>query len=169
MKIFIINVTQLLIKLNIIWLKIVECSTICAEYQLHSLDVDLTLDDMMEKLEALAQKVEVLEAFTKRIEAVEACCSTNNASIQENRKRHENIDISFNGLCLLIDKIFDVASPPGGTRYDCCYESYTGTINQIGNAMLCLPESFLGISPNPPFPQTGTGACASSCGNLPPN
>ena len=133
---------------NIIYLK----------YPLLLID-NATLEEIMEKLENM----------TKRIEELEACCSAHNASIQENTRRHENVDISFNKLCPLIDEIFDVASPPGSTRYDCCYESYTGTTSQIGGAMLCVSEAFLGISPNPPFPQTGTGTCASTCGNLPPN
>ena len=128
------------------------------KYQFLLLD-NATLTEIMEKLENL----------TKRIEDLEACCSAHNASIAENTRRHENVDISFNKLCPLIDEIFDVASAPGGTQYDCCYEAYTGTTSQIGGAMICVSSAFLGISPNPPFPQTATGACASTCGNLPPN
>ena len=111
--------------------------------------------------------MEKVANLTEEVKQLKACCSANAALAEENRKRHENVDVSFRFLCPLIDEIFDVASPPGGVRYDCCYESYTGTPGQIGNAMICVLDAFLGISPNPPFPQSDTGFCASTCGGLP--
>ena len=130
----------------------------------------------------------VVANLTEEVMQSKACCSTiaalaanltvemnqskvlssaNAALAEENRKRHENVDVSLMFLCPLIDRIFDVASPPGGVRYDCCYEEYTGTPGKIGNAMMCMTDSFLGISNNPPFPRTSTGRCASTCGYLP--
>ena len=101
------------------------------------------------------------------MEDLEACCTENKEAIEQNTKRHENVDLSFNKLCPLIDEIFDVASPPGSTKYDCCHESYTGTAGQIGNAMLCTSESFLTLSGI--YPTTATGTCATTCGSLPSN
>ena len=118
---------------------------------------DATIKELMEKIDNL----------TKRVEDLEACCTAHNKSIEENKKRHENVDLSFNKLCPLIDEIFDVANPPGSTKYDCCHEFYSGTPGQIGNAFLCTSESFLTLSGI--YPTSPTGTCASTCGALPPN
>ena len=114
-----------------------------------------------------ADLLDKIANLTKRVEDLEACCTANKAAIEQNTKRHENVDLSFNKLCPLIDEIFDGASPPGGTKYDCCHEFYTGTSGQIGNAMLCTSESFLALAGT--YPTTDTGFCATTCGNLPIN
>ena len=111
--------------------------------------------------------MEKVANLTKRIEDLEACCAAHNQSIQENIKRHENVDLSLNKLCPLIDELFDVADAPGGVKYDCCHEFYSGTPGQIGNAMLCTTESFLDITGL--FPTTATGTCATTCGSFPQN
>ena len=118
-------------------------------------------------LDSLTEVMERLNNLTEEVKQLKVSSSDNAVLAEENRKRHENVDISMRRLCPLIDEIFDVASPPGGTRYDCCYEEYTGTPGKIGNAMMCMTESFLGISNNAPFPRTSTGRCASTCGYLP--
>ena len=55
-----------------------------------------TLTDLLDKIADL----------TKR---VEDCCSAHNKVMEQKTKRHENVVISFNGLCPLIDEIFDAA------------------------------------------------------------
>ena len=115
----------------------------------------------------ILELMEKIDNLTKRVEDLEACCTANNRSIQENTKRHENVDLSFNKLCPLIDQIFDVANPPGNTKYDCCHEFYSGAPDQIGNAFLCTTESFLELSGI--YPTSPAGTCATTCGSLPPN
>ena len=114
-----------------------------------------------------ADLLDKIANLTKRVEDLEACCTANKAAIEQNTKRHENVDLSLAKLCPLIDEIFDGASPPGGTKYDCCHEFYTGTSGQIGNAMLCTTESFLTVTGM--YPTTGTGTCATTCGQIPIN
>ena len=111
-----------------------------------------------------ADLLDKIANLTKRVEDLEACCTTNTAAIDQNTKRHENVDLSLNKLCPLIDEIFDGASPPGGTKYDCCHEFYTGTPGQIGNAMFCTTESTLTLTGI--FPTTNTGFCATTCGQF---
>ena len=108
-----------------------------------------------------------LAKLTEEVKQLKACCSSNAALAEENRKRHENVDVSLRFLCPLIDEIYDVARPPGGVRYDCCYESYKGVPGQIGNALMCVLDAFIQVSPNPPFPHSPTGFCANTCGGLP--
>ena len=115
----------------------------------------------------LEELIEKVANLTRRVEDLEACCAAHNQSIQENIKRHENVDLSLHKLCPLIDEIFDVANAPGGTKYDCCHESYTGTPGQIGNVMLCTTESFLNLTGL--YPTSVTGTCATTCGSLSPN
>ena len=105
--------------------------------------------------------------LTKRVEDLEAITAANNKAIEQNTKRHENVDFSLNNLCPLIDEIFDANNHPGSTKYDCCHEFYTGTPGQIGNAMLCTSESFLSLAPL--YPTSSTGFCANTCGKLPIN
>ena len=57
--------------------------------------------------------------------------------IRVDRKRHENVDYTFQYLCPLLDKIFDTSDAPGGTQYDCCYQEYTGTTGSIGEVFMC--------------------------------
>ena len=114
-----------------------------------------------------ADLLEKIANLTYRVEDLEACCTANKAVIEQNTKRHENVDLSLSKLCPLIDEIFDGDSPPGGTKYDCCHETYTGTSGQIGNAMLCTIESFLDLTGI--YPTTGTGICATTCGQIPIN
>ena len=80
--------------------------------------------------------------LTKRVEDLEDSTAGNNKAIEQNTKRHENVDFSLNNLCPLIDEIFDANNHPGSTKFDCCHEFYTETSGQIGNAMLCTSESF---------------------------
>merc|ERR1712133_250878 len=108
----------------------------------------------------LEELMEKIENLTKRVEESEACCAAHNQLIEQNTKRHENVDLSLDKLCPLIDEIFDGSNPPGGTKYDCCHEFYTGTSGQIGNAMLCTTESFLTVTGM--YPTTGTGTCATT-------
>ena len=115
----------------------------------------------------LEELMEKIENLTKRVEEMEACCAAHDLSIEKNTKRHENVDLSLNNLCPLIDEIFDVANAPGGTKYDCCHEFYSGTPGQIGNALFCTTESFLDVTGL--FPTTPTGFCATTCGALPQN
>ena len=115
----------------------------------------------------LADLLYKIENLTKRVEDLEACCAAHNTSIEQNTKRHENVDLSLKKLCPLIDQIFDSSSAPGGTKYDCCHEDYSGTSGQIGNAMLCTTESFLTLTGL--YPTTGQGTCATTCGSLPAN
>ena len=96
----------------------------------------------------------------------------NTEKAEMNRKRHQNVDISFNKLYPLIDEIFDNgdANAPGGVSYDCCYESFKEDGNaegKIGQAMMCLTNSFLDALPFPLIQQSSTGSCATSCGALP--
>ena len=96
----------------------------------------------------------------------------NTEKAEMNRKRHQNVDISFNKLCPLIDEIYDNGddNAPGGISYDCCYESFKEDGNaegKIGQAMMCVTNQFLGWFPDPPFPQSLPGHCASTCGALP--
>ena len=105
--------------------------------------------------------------LTKRVEELEAISAANNKAIEQNTKRHENVDFSLNNLCPLIDEIFDANNHPGSTKYDCCHEFYSGTSGQIGNAMLCTTESFLTVTGM--YPTTGTGTCATTCGQIPIN
>ena len=116
----------------------------------------------------LEELMEKIENLTKRVEELEACCAAHNLSIEQNTKRHENVDLSLFSLCPLIDEIFDVANAPGDTKYDCCHEFYSGTPGQIGNALFCTTESFLDITEGL-FPTTQTGLCAATCGALPHN
>ena len=111
--------------------------------------------------------MEKIENLTKRVEELEACCAAHNLSIEQNTKRHENVDLSLFSLCPLIDEIFDVANAPGGTRYDCCHEFHSGTPGQIGNSLFCTTESLLDITGL--FPTTPTGFCATTCGALSQN
>ena len=115
----------------------------------------------------LEELMEKIENLTKRVEELEACCAAHNASIEQNTKRHENVDLSLFNLCPLIDEIFDVANAPGGTRYDCCHEFHSGTPGQIGNSLFCTTESLLDITGL--FPTTPTGFCATTCGALSQN
>ena len=65
--------------------------------------------------------MEKIDNLTKRVEDLEACCTAHNKSIEENKKRHENVDLSFNKLCPLIDEIFDVVSKvPSGLMCEAC-------------------------------------------------
>ena len=105
--------------------------------------------------------------LTKRVEELEAISAANNKAIEQNTKRHENVDFSLNNLCPLIDEIFDANNHPGSTKYDCCHEFYSGTSGQIGNAMLCTSESFLFAAGL--YPTSTTGTCATTCGILPIN
>ena len=115
--------------------------------------------------------MEKLCELTDKLAAMEAAVAANTEKAEMNRKRHQNVDLSFNKLCPLIDEVFDVASAPGGTRYDCCYESFKEDGNadgKVGQAMICMVDSFLGLIPSPPFEQTATGHCSTTCGALPP-
>ena len=121
-------------------------------------------------LDPLAEAAEKLCALTDKLAAMEPLVAANAEKAEMNRKRHQNVDISFNKLCPLIDEIYDTTSAeaPGGTAYDCCYESFKedGNSNgKIGQAMMCLPSSFLSLVPS--FPSTSRGHCASTCGALP--
>ena len=116
-----------------------------------------TLTDLFDKIADL----------TKRVEDLEDGCAANNKAIEQNTKRHENVDLSLAKLCPLIDEIFDAANPPGGAKYDCCHEFYTGKSGQIGNAMFCTLESFLTLTKL--YPTSSTGHCATTCGNIPIN
>ena len=71
-----------------------------------------TLTDLLDKIADL----------TKRVEDLEDCCSAHNKVMEQKTKRHENVVISFNGLCPLIDEIFDAANPPSGAKYECYHD-----------------------------------------------
>ena len=87
--------------------------------------------------------------------------------ISMNERRHTNIDGNFRELCPLIDTIFDSSDAPGGVQYDCCQEDFSGTPGQIGEALMCLPQSSLDLLNPSPFTTTNRGVCATSCGFLP--
>ena len=84
-----------------------------------------------------------------------------------NERRHTNIDGNFRQLCPLIDTIFDHSTAPGGVQYDCCQEDFSGTPGQIGEALMCLPQTSLDLLNPSPFTTTDRGVCAKSCGFLP--
>ena len=137
------------------------------------------LTEEVKQLKALSSaNVALVDNLTEEVRQSKACCSANEILVanlteqfnqakdlaEENRKRHENVDLSFAHLCPLLDVIFDVSSPPGGSRYDCCHERYSGTPGQIGNAMICTLDGYLALSQV--FPQSETRSCASTCGDL---
>ena len=107
--------------------------------------------------------------LVERMEPLETNVSTNAATIEMNKKRHENADLTFAKLCPLIDQIYDTSdNPPGGIHYDCCKADYTGTTGNIGGGMVCLANSFLSLPfLVQPFSVTDQGICASTCGTLP--
>ena len=111
--------------------------------------------------------LDTIAKLTKRVEDLEASSAANNKAIEQNTKRHENVNFSLNKLCPLIDEIFYANNHPGSTRYDRCHEFYTGTQCQIGNAMLCTSESFLSVAGL--YPTSSTGFCATTCGKIPIN
>ena len=113
----------------------------------------------------LADLLYKIRNLTKRLEDLESCCAAHNSSIEQNRKRHENVDQSLEKLCPLIDQIFDTSSAPGGQKYDCCHEAHNETT--IGNSMFCTIESFL--TKVPIYPTTPEGVCATTCGGFSPN
>ena len=111
--------------------------------------------------------MDTIAKLTKIVEDLKASSAANNKAIEQNTKRHENVDFSLNNLCSLIDEIFDADNHPGSTKYDCCHEFYTGTQGQIGNAMFCTSQSFLSVSGL--YPTSATGFCATTCGKIPIN
>lgn len=108
-----------------------------------------------------------IEEVALKIAALEAAHENNTATISMNEKRHQNTDNTFQGLCPLIDTIFDTTDAPGAVQYDCCHESFTGTTGQIGNAMVCLTETLLSQTSPPPFSTTDRGRCDTTCGSFP--
>ena len=115
------------------------------------------LDLVLQKIEEVSQK----------IAALEEAHNNNTAMISMNERRHTNIDGNFRELCPLIDTIFDSSDAPGGVQYDCCQEDFSGTPGQIGEALMCLPQSSLDLMNPSPFTTTNRGVCATSCGFLP--
>ena len=106
----------------------------------------------------------------EKYEAMKIQADLNAKQAEMNRRRHQNVDITFNKLCPLIDEVFDVANAnaPGGVSYDCCYESFKeeGNANgKIGQSLMCQQNALLNFIPY--FPQSATGHCALTCGDLP--
>ena len=120
----------------------------------------------MEKLANLTEEVRQLKFNAALVDNLTEEVKQSKALAEENRKRLENVDHSFERLCPLLDKIYDVGSAPGGKRYDCCYEPYSGTTGRIGNGMICMEDSSLSLIPDPPFNQTETGVCSNNCGTV---
>ena len=111
-------------------------------------------------------------SLAERLETLKANVSSNAETIEMNRKRHENADLTFTKLCPLIDQIYDTTSAPGGVHYDCCKAEYTGdasSTGSIGGGMTCLSNSYL-TSPffTAPYPVSAQGSCADTCASLPP-
>ena len=121
-------------------------------------------------VDRLAEAMKKFSSLTDKLTALETQVAANTEKAEMNRKGHQNVDLTFNKLCPLIDEVFDVESAPGGDRYDCCYESFKEDGNsdgKVGQAMVCMLDSFLGLTPNPPFPQNTTGYRQTTCGDLP--
>ena len=114
------------------------------------------MDALLEKVVNLTLEIEALESNTSVIANL-------SATVDMNKERHENIDYSFNVLCINIDNVFDTSDAPGGHQYDCCRQEYTGTSGSIGQVMACEKKFILDLFPNPPFSQTDRGTCDTSC------
>ena len=91
-------------------------------------------------LDPVAEATEKLRALMERLNAIEPQVTDNTEKAEMNRKRHQNVDITFNKLCPLIDAVFDVESSnaPGKVSYDCCYESFNENENADGKVGLTI-------------------------------
>ena len=125
-----------------------------------------TLKAIVEKLANLTDEMRQSKVNVALVANLTEELKQSKALAEENRKRLENVDHSFERLCPLFDKIYDVASAPGGKQYDCCYEPYSGATGRIGNGMACMEDSVLGLTPDPPFNLTETGVCSNNCGTV---
>ena len=80
--------------------------------------------------------MDTIAKLTKIVEDLKASSAANNKAIEQNTKRHENVDFSLNNLCSLIDEIFDADNHPGSTKYDCSMNSTQE--HKVRLEMLCF-------------------------------